>query len=60
MLVPVKSATKTLNDPAALAQRSFDSLLELGDVIFPNRPIESLLTWELHDVALTASSPRKS
>lgn len=48
-LVRVKSASKVLADPLALARRAFDAFLELGESVAITGSGESLLRWRFDD-----------
>lgn len=49
-LVPVKSATKLLADPLALAHRAFEAFFGLGEAVCGSGYTESLIRWRFDDV----------
>jgi hypothetical protein len=50
-LVPVKSATKLIGDPVALARRAFEAFFSLGPAVCGSGYTESLIRWRFDDVA---------
>jgi hypothetical protein len=49
-LVPVKSATKLLADPLALAHRAFEAFFDLGEAVCGSGYQESMIRWRFDDV----------
>ena len=49
-LVPVKSATKLLADPLALAHRVFEAFFSLGEAVCGSGYAESMIRWRFDDV----------